>query len=494
MLRRGFTTPAFRSRNEDEDERPVSLEKNVTPVYPRNPVLPDVAIVPQGPKKVRDRLLELMRDLEYHSAWELEQALPNGEWVRGMRELLAMRFAFDRVSHSFRIRHRLSTERKQVLVELFAGIDATKLETSATLPREKIEKVRAKVLKETAVSDEGMGFDPSKDEMAEPGEGDRLVLSEDPDDLVLSASDSATMTSAILAKKSSGKTYLGMVLAEELMSCSGLQVPVAIVDPTGVWYGLRANLDGTPSSFPLLTLGGSCADLAIGPKQGAQAAEIVHELWPKSVLLDLSLMIPAEQHEFVADFGQRIFVLNVRSPFHLIVDEADEFAPQVLNSSSRHQRRSLEVLDRIVRRGRTKGFGIVLITQRSAAIAKNVLSQIDTMFLLNMVAPADLSAVDDWLRYSVSAERRMECLGELPNLSPGTAYYMQSGGAAKFRRFVVRKKKTFDSSRTPKPNEMFVPPVLAATSERDLEIGRKWLSVQTSPEPEEPEEEPDAEG
>jgi Predicted ATPase len=441
-----------------------------------------------------------MRDLEYHSANELEQELPHGEWVRGMRELLDLRFAFDRVSHSFRIRPRLLTERKQVLVELLAGIDATKLETSSSLPKEAGEKVHQKVHREFPGMKEEMTFDPGKNEVEEPGEGERLNLSEIPGELVLSALDSATMTCAILAKKSSGKTYLGMVLAEEFVACSGLQVPVVILDPTGVWYGLRANSDGTPSSFSLLTLGGPHADLTIGPKQGAQAAEIVHEVWPRSVLLDLSLMIPAEQHEFVADFGQRLFVLNVRSPLHLIVDEADEFAPQILNSSSRHQKRSLEVLDRIVRRGRTKGFGITLITQRSAAIAKNVISQIDSLFLLNMVAPADLSAVDDWLRYGVSAERRMECLGELSSLPPGTAYFMQNGAASKFCRFAVRKRTTFDSSRTPKPNEKFNLPVLAATSERDLEIGRKWLeSAQGVGSCEQegpgiPEEESDAEG
>ena len=452
----------------------MAIEKPCTSVYPHNPTRLCVRVKPQGPKLVRDRLLELMSDLEWHSAWELEQELPQGEWVRAMRELLLLHFAFDRVSHSLRIRQKQPTERKQLLVELLAGIDATKPETSATLPVEEITRQSKVVRDEDANIEES--FDPTKDEKPEPNEGPRLILSENPDELSLSALDSAAMTCAILAKKGSGKTYLGMVLAEEFMSCSNLQVPVVVIDPTGVWLGLLATSEGRPSSFSMLALGGVHADLAITRKQGAQAAEIVHELWPKSVLLDLSLMEPAEQHEFVADFGQRLFLLNVRAPLHLIIDEADEFAPQVLDSSSRHQKRSLGTIDRIVRRGRTKGFGVTLITQRSAVIAKNVLSQIDSLFLLNMAAPPDLEAVSDWMRYGIRADQRMECLGQLPNLPHGVAYFMQGGDTPKFRRFAVRKKKTFDSSRTPRPHEEIVNPVLSRASESELVVARKWLS------------------
>ena len=86
---------------------------------------------------------------------------------------------------------------------------------------------------------------------------EQLALSASRNELSLSASDSSTMTAAILAKKGSGKTYLGMVLAEEFMMSPGLGVPVVIVDPTGVWYGLRSMADGSPSSFAVLILGGA---------------------------------------------------------------------------------------------------------------------------------------------------------------------------------------------------------------------------------------------
>ena len=455
----------------DDAPGPDKPEKICTPIYERDPTRswPDVTLKPQGPKMVRDRLLDLMSDHGYHSAHELEALLPHGEWVRAMRELLAIQFAFDRVSNSFRIRRRLTGERKQVLVALLAGIDATLPETSATLPAEAEPE-------EELPGKEEAPFDPTQDEGTEEEEGEQLHLSANRNELSLSASDSSTMTAAILAKKGSGKTYLGMVLAEEFMMSPGLGVPVVIVDPTGVWYGLRSMADGSPSSFAVLTLGGAYGDLALTCKQGEQAANLVDELRPRPVIIDVSHMAPPEQHEFMADFGQKLFMLSVRSPLHLIIDEADEFAPQSLQTS-RYQRRSLEVIDRIVRRGRTKGLGVTLISQRPAVINKNVLSQIDSLFLLNMVAPGDLNAVDDWLKLRVKAEQRIECLGQLANLPPGVAFCTQSGGLAKFRKFTVRKRETFDSGRTPKPNEVMVTPVLAKVPADSVEVAARCLGA-----------------
>ena len=169
-------------------------------------------------------------------------------------------------------------------------------------------------------------------------------------------------------------------------------------------------------------------------------------------------------------------MLSVRSPLHLIIDEADEFAPQTLQTS-KHQRRSLEVIDRIVRRGRTKGLGVTLISQRPAVVNKNVLSQIDSLFLLNMVAPGDLNAVDDWLKLRVKAEQRIECLSQLANLSPGIAFCTQSGARSIFRKFTVRKRETFDSGRTPKPNEAVVIPTLAKVSDDVLQAAARCLSA-----------------
>ena len=353
--------PGFRSRDPVEDEAPAVAGRPCTPVYERDPMRSwaDPTFGSRRRKAVRDQLLDLMGDHMPHAVREMSGILPGGEWARAMKELLAIGFAFDRQADSFRIRRRLSVERKQTVVELLEGIDVDAVEAPVAVAVEEDEVPVVPFKVET----EPEAFDPTEDEGESQVQEEQLCLSLDRDELTLSAPDSTTMTAAILAKKGSGKTYLGMVLAEEFLTSPGLGVPVVIVDPTGVWYGLRSMADGTPSSFPVLTLGGEYGDLPLAHTQGRQAALLVQDIRPQSVILDLSLMVPVEQHEFVADFVLKLFMLSVRSPLHMIIDEADEFAPQSLQGT-RHQRRSLEEIDRFVRRGRKKGLGTTLISQR----------------------------------------------------------------------------------------------------------------------------------
>jgi hypothetical protein len=237
--------------------------------------------------------------------------------------------------------------------------------------------------------------------------------------------------------------------------------------------------DGQPSQFNILALGGRQGDLPITSKDGSKVADLVNVIRPTPVVIDVSRLAPVEQHEFVADFVERLFTTAERSPIHIIIDEADEFAPQTLNSSSRHQKRSLDAIDRLVRRGRIKGIGVTMITQRSAVLAKNVLSQIDSLWLLNMVEPRDLASVEGWLKHGVTDRQRVECMNQLPKMQPGTAYFLQTGVSPKFRRFKVRRKKTFDSSKTP-GLAGYVTPLLAKPPADILALAKSMLKVELS--------------
>jgi len=421
----------------------------------------------------------LMRGGGYHPVDVLEGLLPGGEWVRAMGSLLKSGYTFDHLPGKnlpglFRLRRRTPTEKVPLLADVLCGEDvcgdgAVEVAAAAT-PGKVVEEAGGE---SPAGTGESTGFDPRGDQAAVVGSS--LLLSSGEDVLSLPAAASATMTAAVLAKKSSGKTYLGMVLVEELLKVG--RVPVVVVDPTGVWApGLRAAAGGGPSPYPVLTLGGNYGDLPLtdGAYQGTLAAAVVDRVRPSSVILDVSNMVASRQHEFVADFGEALFATTLRSPLHLVVDEADEFAPQVL-STSVHQKRSLEVLDRIIRRGRTKGLGSTLITQRAAVLNKNVLSQVDTLFLLCMLAPSDLDSVSDWLRHVVPVSQRVECLGQLPSLPPGTAFYLRAGASPQFRKFEVRRRDTFDSSYTPSYDVERVVPVLAKVPEEVLAVAREIM-------------------
>lgn len=456
-------------RPSSEEEAP-DVPRVPTPVYRSDPLRS--RRVRAVAKTADDQLAEYLFDGQFREARDVAARLPSGQWEEGVRGCLRRGYAFDRDGSRLRMRRRGAAETVQTFYEVVDGISASDLCPVVEVVEEAAEERRPEVEVEQGVGGGGGAVDEVEVPVGGSEVGPRVSLSVGDDPLELSLSECATMTAGILAKKSSGKTYLAMVVVEEILK-SGAGVPVVVVDPTGVWSaGLRCMADGTPSPHSVLTLGGPRGDLPLASSQGREAAEVVERVSPHPVVLDLSELVPADQHRVVADFAEEIFSKHKRAPMLLVIDEADEFAPQTLGVSP-HQRRSLENVDRIVRRGRIKGLGSVLITQRPAVISKNVLSQVDKLFLLCMVAPADLGAVEDWLQYSVtSAGQRQACLGQLPSMQPGSAFYLSSGAAAAFRKFQVRRRDTYDSSRTPDSSDVESAVELSRVSPEVLDAAR----------------------
>jgi uncharacterized protein len=61
--------------------------------------------------------------------------------------------------------------------------------------------------------------------------------------------EAVTETFAILAKRGVGKTYTASVLVEELLKAA---LRTVVVDPVGVWWGLRASADGKRPGLPIV--------------------------------------------------------------------------------------------------------------------------------------------------------------------------------------------------------------------------------------------------
>jgi DNA helicase HerA-like ATPase len=80
---------------------------------------------------------------------------------------------------------------------------------------------------------------------------------------------------------------------------------------------------------------------------------------------------------FMVAFAETLYRLN-REAVHLFVDEADAFAPQARNYGG-DENRMLGAMEDIVRRGRKRGIGCTLITQRPAVLNKNVLTQCEVL-------------------------------------------------------------------------------------------------------------------
>ena len=77
---------------------------------------------------------------------------------------------------------------------------------------------------------------------------------------------------AIVGTSGSGKTYAAKGLVERLMR-QGARV--CVVDPLGVWWGLRDAPDGAPSGYPVVVFGSAHADVALDPGIGPALGRLV---------------------------------------------------------------------------------------------------------------------------------------------------------------------------------------------------------------------------
>lgn len=278
--------------------------------------------------------------------------------------------------------------------------------------------------------------------------------------------EAVTQTFAILAKRGVGKTYTASVMAEEMLKAS---LHVVIVDPIGVWWGLRSAANGKGAGLKIVIAGGDHADVPIDPSNGEVLADLVVNE-KLSVVIDLSLFRKGEQVKFMTDFAETLYRRN-RAALHLIVDEADAFAPQ---RAMPGQQRMLGAMEDLVRRGRARGIGVTLITQRPAVLNKDVLTQVEVLVTLRMIAPQDRKAIDDWVNVHGTPEQRDALMQSLPSLPIGTAWFWSPGWLDIFKRVEVRKRETLDSSSTPKIGQKITD---ARMADVDLDKVRKQLSL-----------------
>lgn len=77
---------------------------------------------------------------------------------------------------------------------------------------------------------------------------------------------------AIVGTAGSGKTYAAKGFVEGLLEAGAR---IAIVDPLGVWSGLRASADGTAPGYPVVVFGGRHADVPITAESGAALGRLI---------------------------------------------------------------------------------------------------------------------------------------------------------------------------------------------------------------------------
>lgn len=259
--------------------------------------------------------------------------------------------------------------------------------------------------------------------------------------------EAVTETFGILAKRGMGKTYTGMVMAEEMLK---QHAQVVIADPVGVCWGLRSSADGKGSGFPIVVMGGEHGDVPLEEAAGAVVADFCVDTGAP-VILDMSLLRKGAMVRFMTDFCERLYHAKApevnRTPMHLFLDEADAFAPQ---KPMPDQARLLGAIQDIVRRGRARGLGVTMITQRSAVLNKDVLTQIEVLIVLRTVSPQDRAAIKSWIEVHADDDGQQQLvLDSLASLPKGEAWFWSPGWLSILQRAHVRHRETFDSSATP---------------------------------------------
>ncbi|MEM3841136.1 MAG: DUF87 domain-containing protein [Candidatus Micrarchaeaceae archaeon] len=263
------------------------------------------------------------------------------------------------------------------------------------------------------------------------------------DDLSISEQSVLTGRCCIIGQSGSGKSFLVGVIAEELAK---QHLPFAIIDTEGEYRSLK-------SLFEVIWVSDDpSADVGFNVDF---ASLIEKSMLGIPIILDVS-----EQTDQVAQvykFLQQLYEIEdkVRRPYLAIIEEADKFAPQV-------KRGELNIVEEISVRGRKRGLGILVATQRPANISKNVLAQCSYGFIGRLSIENDVNAV------SILFGDKNE-LKEIVSLHTGE--FMPFGLEAP-RKIKIKKRAVEHISSTPELAQLPGEDLSKAISELRASIGK----------------------
>ncbi len=221
--------------------------------------------------------------------------------------------------------------------------------------------------------------------------------------VVIDAQELVTGRTCVIGQSGSGKSYLIAVLCEKLLENN---IAFCIVDTEGEYFSLK-------QKFEVLWVGGRDADVDL---ENVDLDDLIRKSIENNTPIILDVSDVLDERKVVADFSKRLYEIGteLRQPYLLIVEEADKFVGQ--------NKDSLKEIEEISKRGRKRGIGLLVATQRPSLVNKNVLSQCGNRFIGKLATENDLKAVD--LFFSDRKE-----LEALPALSQGE--FFVSGGLIK---------------------------------------------------------------
>lgn len=254
--------------------------------------------------------------------------------------------------------------------------------------------------------------------------------------------EAATWVITYLAKRGAGKTYCSSDQAEEMLKAG---IPIVVIDGMGIWWGLRVSADGEHQGLPVVVFGGEHADLPLLPEKAAEMAKAVVES-NISCVLDLSGFSKYAMRKIVIAFLNELYRLN-RVERHVFIEESDMFAMQ--RPIGQDEALCLSAVDNFVRRGGNHNLGCTLITQRSAVLNKDILTQSDCLIILRTLAPQDKKAIQAWVEEQTDEDKSElnQWYDSLKTLENGEAWVWHPEKPSIFAKVKFRQRETFHATR-----------------------------------------------
>lgn len=251
---------------------------------------------------------------------------------------------------------------------------------------------------------------------------------------------------AILGIRGSGKSNTAGVIFEELLKHN---YPLSIVDIDGEYFGLK-------EKYEILVVGvGEGVEIEVDIDCAEEIAQISMEK-NVPVVLDLSGFLSEDRTEFLEGYLSALWSLagKLRRPYIIGIEEAHEFIPQGIKTELK------ELIARVALRGRKRGLGAIIISQRSAKVEKDVLSQAGMLFLHRVVHEADMRVYSELLPW-----RKSEVKEVITALETGDCMYINQDTILPI---YVRERETFHAGFTPSL-EVVVTPQLKQVSQSIIE-------------------------
>jgi hypothetical protein len=258
-----------------------------------------------------------------------------------------------------------------------------------------------------------------------------------------------TQKIGIVGVSNSGKSYAAGVMIEQWLQAG---VPLCVLDPVGIWYGLRSGADGNPEhGAPIAIIGGPHGDTGGLPPAADVAREFRQSKF--SMVVDLSEQTPAEMQLWAAEFAEALMAPGPgpMRPCHIVLEEAPLFCPQA-GQRSKYQQRCKSAFASLVAVGGNRGYGITVITQRAATVDKNVLNQCNSLLLMRIAADLDRRAIMDWVANNYAQINVKQVLAEMSSLPNGVGYLWAPNWADRaefcYVKVWIAQRQTWHPKRT----------------------------------------------